>query len=198
MFSLVRLSLKESLGRCLGQGLTGPVTTMAAVCNLKRGNSTPSLSCDHAMLEALRRVNHYGDSKPLYGHLWRRFWRCCLLEKKAANRCGCASLGAKRKHVKTKTHKHKNFTGLSQDFWGGILFYVFFSPIRNDPKKHINKILPPTQSRDNPANLFMFMCVFSFPEWNINTTAVATHYGLKRHNVFDTDGSFGPLEHVRR
>ena len=28
-------------------------------------------------------------------------------------------------------------------------------------KKHINKFLAPTQSRDNPANLFMFMC-FSF------------------------------------
>ena len=26
------------------------------------------------------------------------------------------------------------------------------------PKKHINKILPPTQSRDNPQNLLMFMC----------------------------------------
>ena len=56
------------------------------------------------------------------------------------------------------------FTGLSGDF-GGDFVYVFFSPspIRNDPKKHINKILAPTQSRDNPANLFMFMC-FSFPE----------------------------------
>ena len=37
-----------------------------------------------------------------------------------------------------------------------------FLPIRNDPKKHKNKILTPTQSRDNPANLFMFMCFF-FP-----------------------------------
>ena len=38
----------------------------------------------------------------------------------------------------------------------------FFSPIRNDPKKHINNFSAPTQSRDNPANLFMFMCFF-FP-----------------------------------
>ena len=30
-------------------------------------------------------------------------------------------------------------------------------------KKHINKILAPTQSQDNPAILFMFTC-FSFPE----------------------------------
>ena len=29
-------------------------------------------------------------------------------------------------------------------------------------KKHINKFLAPTQSRDNPANLLMFMCFF-FP-----------------------------------
>ena len=27
-------------------------------------------------------------------------------------------------------------------------------------KQHINKLLQPTQSRDNPANLFVFMCVF--------------------------------------
>ena len=34
-------------------------------------------------------------------------------------------------------------------------------------KQHIKKILAPTQSRDNPANLFMFMC-FVFP-WNLWT-----------------------------
>ena len=40
----------------------------------------------------------------------------------------------------------------------------FFSPIRNDPKKtHHKQLSAPTQSRDNPANLFMFTC-FSFPE----------------------------------
>ena len=27
-------------------------------------------------------------------------------------------------------------------------------------KTHINIILPPAQSQDNPANLFMFMCFF--------------------------------------
>ena len=32
------------------------------------------------------------------------------------------------------------------------------------PKKHVNKILPPTQSWKNPANLFMFNMCFSFPE----------------------------------
>ena len=55
------------------------------------------------------------------------------------------------------------FRGLSRDFEGDFV-YVVFSSIKNDrTKKHINKILPPTHSRDNPANLFMFMC-FSFPE----------------------------------
>ena len=45
----------------------------------------------------------------------------------------------------------------------------FSPPIRNDLKtsgdseKNINNFLTPAQSRDNPANLFMFMC-FSFPE----------------------------------
>ena len=40
----------------------------------------------------------------------------------------------------------------------------FSPPIRNDPKKkHINIFWPPAQFRDNPPNLFMFMC-FSFPD----------------------------------
>ena len=33
------------------------------------------------------------------------------------------------------------------------------------PRKHMNKYLTPTQSRDNPQNLCMFMCYFSFPEF---------------------------------
>ena len=37
----------------------------------------------------------------------------------------------------------------------------FFSLIKNDPKKtHINIFLGPTQTRDNSANLFMFMRLF--------------------------------------
>ena len=37
----------------------------------------------------------------------------------------------------------------------------FFLPHKESPeKKHINKFLAPTQSRDNPAKLFMFMCFF--------------------------------------
>ena len=51
----------------------------------------------------------------------------------------------------------------------------FLSPIRNDPKnkrKNINKILAPTQSRDNPANVLIFMW-FSFPEKN--TKGISLH-----------------------
>ena len=44
--------------------------------------------------------------------------------------------------------------GLSRDLEGG--FCLLFS--KNDPKKHINKILAPTQSRDNPGHMFMFVC----------------------------------------
>ena len=66
----------------------------------------------------------------------------------------------KKKHIKTKKHVNKFFTWLSRDFRVDFV-YMFFSPIRNDQKqkKHINKILAPTQSRDNPANLFM-LCFF--------------------------------------
>ena len=40
---------------------------------------------------------------------------------------------------------------------------VFSPPQEMTQKKHINKILAPTQSRDNPANLFMFMSESSKP-----------------------------------
>ena len=70
-------------------------------------------------------------------------------------------MASNKKTHKEKKHLNKIFTGLSRDF-GGDFVYVFFSPIRNDPKKYINKFLAPTQSQDNPANLFMFMCFF-FP-----------------------------------
>ena len=62
---------------------------------------------------------------------------------------GCArniDLGG-RKPPQQKTHKHKMFAGLSSDF-GGISCY-FFPPSRMTPQNHINKIVPPTQSRDN-------------------------------------------------
>ena len=35
----------------------------------------------------------------------------------------------------------------------------FFSPIRDDPQNHINKLLPPTQSLDNPQ-MFFYVYVF--------------------------------------
>ena len=59
-------------------------------------------------------------------------------------------------------HSHKISTGLSRDF--GVIFLCVFSHTRNNPKKHINKSLAPTHSRENPPNLFVFMCFFSFPE----------------------------------
>ena len=61
-----------------------------------------------------------------------------------------------KKHIKKK-HLNTTFTGLSRNFVGGFRLCVFFSP----PKKNINNLLAPTQSRENPANLFLFMC-FSF------------------------------------
>ena len=85
-----------------------------------------------------------------------------VLERKRRPNANASVFGSEKKHIKKKTRK-QNFHGIVPGFWGGFCLCVFFSPIRNDPKKHINKILAPTQSRDNPANLFMFTC-FSFPE----------------------------------
>ena len=53
-------------------------------------------------------------------------------------------------------------TGLSRELGGGGFCLCLFSPpwgmtLR---KKHINKILSSTQSRDNFANLFICLCVF--------------------------------------
>ena len=73
-----------------------------------------------------------------------------------------ANCWERKKHIKKKTHK-QNFQGIVPGFWGGSCLCVFSSPQGMTRKKHINKNLPPTQSRDNPAHLFMFMS-FSFPE----------------------------------
>ena len=85
-----------------------------------------------------------------------------LLDSDSEGLTGAWWLIGRKKHIKKETRK-QNFHGMIPGFWGGFLFMCFFSPIPNDPKENKNKFLPPTQSRDNPANLFLFMC-FSFPE----------------------------------
>ena len=63
-----------------------------------------------------------------------------------------------------ENHINKIIAGLSQDYGegGGNLLYVFFSPIRNDQQsKHINIILPPTQSRTIPQ-ICSCSCVLLF------------------------------------
>ena len=47
------------------------------------------------------------------------------------------------------------FHGIVSGFFFRILF-MCFSPYKESPPKNINNTLPPTQSRDNPAKLFMF------------------------------------------
>ena len=67
------------------------------------------------------------------------------------------SFGSKNPHIK-KTHINKHLTGLSRDFLGGDFVYVFPPPKGMTRKAH-KEFWPPTQSRDNPANLFMFLRV---------------------------------------
>ena len=52
-------------------------------------------------------------------------------------------------------------------------------------KKHIHKFLAPTQSWDNPANLFMFMC-FSFPETETFGTKKSELYGIWKERKLET------------
>ena len=68
--------------------------------------------------------------------------------------------GERKKPTKTKK---QNFAGLSWDLLG-IFVYVFGPPKGMTPTKHINKLLPPTQSQDNPGNLLCLCMCFSFPE----------------------------------
>ena len=72
----------------------------------------------------------------------------------------CCIWGAK-KHIRTNTKT--TFHGIVPGFLVGFCL-CFFTHKEWPEKKHINNFLAPTQSRDNPANLFMFMC-FSFPEY---------------------------------
>ena len=57
-------------------------------------------------------------------------------------------------------------------------------------KKHINEILPPTQSRDNPANLFMFTC-FLFLERTCPCTPHRNPLGEPRLSLPAQVGRFG-------
>ena len=61
--------------------------------------------------------------------------------------------------AKTKTRK-QNFSGIVPRFWGGFYLCVFLPHEEWPEQKNINKFWAPTQSRDNPANLLMFMRVF--------------------------------------
>ena len=61
--------------------------------------------------------------------------------------------GAK-KHIKKKKRKQNVHGIVPGFFWGVDFVYVLFSPPQGMTRK---KELPPTQSRDNPANLFMFV-----------------------------------------
>ena len=68
-------------------------------------------------------------------------------------------MGAKK--PPKKKHINKHFTELSRDFLG-ILFMLFFSPMRNDPKRHISRLLPPTQSPGTIPPNVLCLCDFSF------------------------------------
>ena len=68
------------------------------------------------------------------------------LLKNAPGVIGTIALAWKRRKTnKRKTHKTKSSRDCTGIF-GGILFMCYFSIIRNDPEKYINKFLTPTQS----------------------------------------------------
>ena len=108
-------------------------------------------------------------------------WGCEQLTPGAI--CIFPTLGAKDKW--RKKHINTIFTGMCRDF-GGDFVYVFFSPKRNDPPKHANKYLTPSQSRDSPRNLFMFMCS-SFPDYPFEDCLISGR-GCVAKNARSTDG----------
>ena len=73
-------------------------------------------------------------------------------------------LGSERKPPKKNKYINQKLTEFLPGFSGDFCLCVFLHH-EDWPKKHRNKFSPPTRSRDNPPNLFMFMC-FSFPEMN--------------------------------
>ena len=75
------------------------------------------------------------------------------------------SLAWARINTEEQKNINKTFAGSSWDLLK-VLFVCFF-PIRNDPNKHKNKCLPPTQSQDSSPK---FVCVFSFPDQSVEYT----------------------------
>ena len=69
--------------------------------------------------------------------------------------------GTRQFPPKTKNTYKQSFHGIVAGFPGNFV-YVFFSPKGHHPRRRMNKILTPTQSRDNPRALFMFLRFFFF------------------------------------
>ena len=93
--------------------------------------------------------------------LWTVAWICCpQLPYPPAKTGSTTQVKLLWERKKEKTHKH-NFLGLSRDF-GGDFVYVFFSPIRNDPKKTHKQIFGthpvPGQSR---KVVYVYVCFLS-------------------------------------
>ena len=65
----------------------------------------------------------------------------------------------RKKHIKKKTRKH-NFHGIVPGFWGEFCLCVFFSPIRNDPKKKTHKQIFGTHPVPGQSRKFVYVDVF--------------------------------------
>ena len=72
----------------------------------------------------------------------------------------------RKKPTKRKTHE--------QNIYGIVTVFMCFHPRGMTPKKQINKITPPTQSRDNPTNLFMFM-------FSLSLTCMDSYQAIPAH-----------------
>ena len=77
--------------------------------------------------------------------------------------CGCPKFFWEQKNIKKK-QVNKFFTGLSRDFLGEFV-YVFFSPIRNDPKENTatNFCHPPRPG--TIPQICLYLCVFFIPSF---------------------------------
>ena len=101
--------------------------------------------------------------------------------------CAILKSGSEKKHIKKKTRK-QNFHGIVLGFWGGFCLCVFFSAIRNDPKK-THKQNFGTRPVPGQSRKCVYVYVFFLPpKIMVCLLAQIPNHGLPKHTFWDRCG----------